>query len=94
MARQKIERRVRCRAPYSCFKPNGVPMRSLEKQALATDELEALRLVDLEGMQQIEAALEMKVSRQTLALILKSARKKVSSCLVNGQALMIDVDDN
>jgi predicted DNA-binding protein (UPF0251 family) len=65
-------------------------MRSLEQQTLAADELEALRLVDLEGMQEIQAAVEMKVSRQTLALILKSARKKVSRCLVHGQALMLD----
>lgn len=90
MARNKIERRICCKAPFSCFKPNGVPMRSLKKHVLAADELEALRLVDVEGLQQIEAAVQMEVSRQTLALILKSARKKVSTCLVFGHALMLD----
>lgn len=87
MPRKKIVRQIACTAPFACFKPNGVPLRSLDRQTLAADELEAIRLVDLEGLQQIQAANEMAVSRQTLALILKSARKKVASCLVTGQAL-------
>ncbi|WP_411743597.1 DUF134 domain-containing protein [Reinekea sp.] len=85
-----MARRIECSAPYTCFKPNGVPLKLLERQTLAADELEAIRLVDLEGMQQIEAATEMAVSRQTLALILKSGRKKVSASLVLGQALFLE----
>lgn len=65
-------------------------MSELEQQALALDEFEALRLVDLEGMQQQEAAKIMGVSRQTLANLVKAARAKVVDCLVNGKALMMD----
>lgn len=65
-------------------------MAELEKQELALDEFEALRLVDLEGMQQQEAAKVMGVSRQTLANVVKTARSKVVDCLVNGKALMMD----
>jgi uncharacterized protein len=64
-------------------------MSQLEKVQLADDEFEALRLVDLLKMQQQEAAIEMGVSRQTLANILKSARFKVMDCLTQGKALIM-----
>ena len=90
MGRPKVPRHI-CGIPSnSCFKPNKVPMAELEKQELALDEFEALRLVDLEGMQQQEAAKVMGVSRQTLANVVKTARSKVVDCLVNGKALMMD----
>ena len=65
------------------------PMHQLEQVTLAPDEFEALRLVDLQGMQQQEAALVMGVSRQTLANILKKGRYKVVECLSLGKALMM-----
>jgi predicted DNA-binding protein (UPF0251 family) len=65
-------------------------MAALEKIELATDEFEALRLVDFQGMQQQVAAQQMQVSRQTLANILKSGRRKLVGCLLNGNALLID----
>ena len=90
MGRPKVPRHI-CGTPSnSCFKPNKVPMSELEQQALALDEFEALRLVDLEGLQQQEAAKVMGVSRQTLANLVKAARAKVVDCLVNGKALMMD----
>lgn len=89
MGRHKIPRNI-CGTPAdSCFKPNGIPMGQLAQRELAIDEFEALRLVDLEGMQQQEAAIKMQVSRQTLANLVKSAREKVADCLVNGKALMM-----
>jgi predicted DNA-binding protein (UPF0251 family) len=57
------------------------------------EELEALRLVDLEDLTQEEAAARMGVSRKTLWNDLQQARKKVVSALVNGQALHIDGGD-
>jgi len=67
-------------------------MHELEQVALAADEFEALRLVDLEGMQQQEAARLMGVSRQTLANTLKRARYKVVECLSLGKALLMQPD--
>ncbi|WP_238786924.1 DUF134 domain-containing protein [Ferrimonas lipolytica] len=84
-----MPRTVCGRPANSCFKPNGVPMPKLEQVPLAADEFEALRLVDLQGMQQKQAAEQMEVSRQTLANIVKSARLKVVDCLANGKALMM-----
>ncbi|MBF9002652.1 MULTISPECIES: DUF134 domain-containing protein [Vibrio] len=87
MARPKLPRNICGRPTNSCFKPNGIPVSELEEIQLELDEFEALRLVDLEGMQQQVAAIEMGVSRQTLANLVKSARKKVIDCIVNSKAL-------
>lgn len=72
------------------FKPAGIPARELEEVALTLDEMEALRLADLEGLYQEDAALRMNVSRQTLANILASARRKTAETLVYGKALRIE----
>jgi predicted DNA-binding protein (UPF0251 family) len=65
-------------------------MRMLEQVALTVDELEALRLADLEGLYQEQAAEEMGVSRQTFGRILEAAHKKVADALVGGKALSIE----
>jgi len=54
------------------------------------DELEAIRLADLHGLYQEDAAKQMNVSRQTLGRILESAHKKIADTLVNGKALLIE----
>ena len=57
---------------------------------LTLEEFEAIRLVDLEGMDQEEAAFQMGVSRKTLWNDLKSARKKIATALINGYAIRIE----
>ncbi|OFW83542.1 MAG: hypothetical protein A2018_03650 [Alphaproteobacteria bacterium GWF2_58_20] len=57
---------------------------------LFPDELEALRLADLEGLYQDAAAEVMGVSRPTFARILLSARKKVSDALFHAKSLSIN----
>jgi len=53
------------------------------------DEFEAIRLTDLEGLYQADAAEKMNISRQTLGRILESAHKKIADALVHGKALLI-----
>jgi len=53
------------------------------------DELEALRLVDYQGLTQEEAAERMRISRGTVWRCLDSARKKVVAMLVEGRELII-----
>ena len=72
------------------FKPRGVPLCELEVVTLSLDELEALRLADLEGLYQEEAAMKMKVSRPTFARIIESARRKAAEALVKGKALKLE----
>jgi uncharacterized protein len=89
MPRPLICRRVSGCPRSGYFKPAGVPFSDLEEVRLTRDELEALRLADLEGMYQAEAAEKMGVSRQTFGNIVESARRKVADVLVNGRALRI-----
>jgi uncharacterized protein len=72
------------------FKPQGIPMFQLEQVVLGVDEYEALRLVDLEGLQQKDAAERMKVSRATCARILEDAHRKVAEALTAGKAIRIE----
>lgn len=90
MGRSKNCRRVRCLPDVNYFKPGGVPLSSLEESVLLVDELEAIRLADLEGLYQEDAAQYMNVSRQTFGKIIKSAHNKVAEALVNGKALRIE----
>jgi predicted Zn-ribbon and HTH transcriptional regulator len=57
---------------------------------LGVDEIEALRLCDLDGLYHDKAAELIGVSRQTLGRILEQARKKVIEALVQGKALRIE----
>jgi uncharacterized protein len=93
MARPKNCRMV-CELPgVVYFKPRGIPMMDLEEVVLAVDELEAIRLADLEGLYQEAAAERMKVSRPTFGRIIESAHKKVAEALVQGKALKIEGGD-
>ena len=57
---------------------------------LKPDEVEALRLADLEDLYQEEAAASMGISRQTFGRILERAHKKVADAILNGKALKIE----
>ncbi len=93
MVRPMICRRVACDVPVRYFKPQGVPMRGLDEIALSLDEVEAMRLTDIEDLYQADAALKMGVSRQTLGNILARAHKKVAAALIEGKALRISIAD-
>lgn len=66
-------------------------MSSLNYVVLSHEELEALRLKNVLGLEQTTAAKEMKTSQSTFQRILSSAYKKVSKALVNGEAIKIDI---
>ena len=72
------------------FKPAGVPAKYLTQVTVHLDELEALRLVNIEGLDQEQAAQQMGVSRPTVGRMLKEARRKITQALVNGEALLLE----
>ena len=72
------------------FKPAGIPVRLLEEVVLALDELEALRLADLNGLYQEQAAEQMKISRPTFSRVIELARRKVADALIHGKALRLE----
>ena len=90
MGRPKNCRRVRFLPDSKYFKPRGIPLSVLEEIILTVDECEAIRLADLEGLYQEQAAEKMAVSRQTFGRIIESAHKKVAEALVEGKALKIE----
>jgi len=93
MARPRNCRRVGSMPGSNYFKPRGIPLSMLEEVILSVDEFEAIRLADLEGFYQAQAAERMKVSRQTFGRIVESAHKKVAEVLVTGKALKIEGGD-
>ena len=82
-------RRVSGQPRSFLFKPCGVPFRELQETCLTLDELEAVRLADLEELYQEEAASRMGVSRQTFGNIIRSAHGKIADALVNAKSLKI-----
>ena len=90
MPRPPFQRCVGGQPRFRCFKPAGVPARTLDEVILAVDEYEVIRLADLEGLYQEQVADRMGVSRQTVGRILEIARRKVTDALVNGKALRIE----
>ena len=90
MARPKKCRWVCCEPSVTFFKPRGIPLTELERTSLAVDELEALRLKDLDGLDQEKAAAAMNVSQPTFHRILESAHNRIADALVNGKAIRIE----
>ena len=72
------------------FKPRGIPLRELEEVVLLPDELEALKLYEVDGLEQIEASERMKISQPTFARLLGSANKKIAEAIIKGKAIKIE----
>jgi uncharacterized protein len=83
-------RRVAFVPGVTYFKPAGIPLSTLEEIQLTVEEIEAIRLKDLEGMEQEQGAEEMNISRQTFQRVLSAARQKVADALLNGKAIKIE----
>jgi len=73
--------------PITGLTPN--PPGNLESIFIDRAELEAFRLVDLEGLSQEEAGTKMGVSRGTVWRLLQSARRKTAQALTEGRPLQI-----
>lgn len=64
-----------------------------EPITMGLDEYEVIRLIDLEGLQQEQAAVQMGVARTTVQSIYNTARRKLADCVVNGKLLRIEGGD-
>jgi predicted DNA-binding protein (UPF0251 family) len=90
MVRPRLCRRVRFNPNVTYFKPRGIPLRELKETILNVDEFEAVRLKDLEGLEQEQCAEKMNISQPTFHRLVLSARKKISDAIVNGKAIKIE----
>ena len=90
MSRPFCCRRIAGKPAVPIFKPIGIPVCEIEEVVVALDEFEAMRLADLDGMYQEQAAEQMNVSRPTFSRIIESAHRKMADALVHGKALRIE----
>ena len=93
MPRPTKKRRIENIPQVKYFKPAGIPMRKLKEVNLNMEEVEAIRLKDMEGLIQQECADKMEVSRPTFQRILRSAREKIAQALIKGQSIKFQGGD-
>jgi len=89
MPRPKQHRTISSPPIMQGYKPFGIPRNALESITLLYDEYEAIRLLDYLGMNQEQAAEQMKVSRPTLTRIYEKARKSIAEAFVKGKMIII-----
>ncbi|MBT4349386.1 DUF134 domain-containing protein [bacterium] len=90
LGRPRLNRRVRFDPMVRYFKPRGVRMIDLEEVVLTNEEIEALRLKNINDYDQITCAKKMNTSQSTFQRILSLAYKKISIALIEGKAIKID----
>jgi len=89
MVRPRRIRRIFFQPDVTYFKPAGISMVRLKEIVLSFDELEVIRLIDAEGMEQSKAGKKMKISQSTLSRLLREARKKLAEAITKGYAIKI-----
>lgn len=90
IGRPPRRRRVAFIPKITYFKPAGIPLRILEEVCFSVEEAEAIRLKDLEGLEQEQCAEKMNISRPTFHRVLRSARQKTADALLKGKAIRIE----
>jgi len=88
--RPKIKRKIGFLPEITYFKPAGIPLRYLTEVVLTVDEVEAMRLAELNDLDQEIAAKKMSISRVTFLRILHTAHKKIAEGLIYGKAIKIE----
>ncbi len=72
------------------FKPAAIHLSELQTVRLGLDELEAMRLCDVEGLDQSQAGVHMAVSRGTVQRLLARGRRKLVEALIANQAVVVE----
>lgn len=90
MVRPTKHRLVTSMPEVTFYKPAGIPLELLKEVRISVEEMEAIRLKDLEGLEQEAAAQRMNISRATFQRILYAAHKKIAWSLNHGQAIRIE----
>ena len=84
-----MRRRLRGTPGVVFYKPQGVPLNSLEVIEISLEEYEALRLRYVEKLNQVECAKQMNTSQSTFQRILSRALTHTSQAIVRGNAIRI-----
>jgi len=89
-ARPVIDKIIKTIPLYVYYKPHGIPLDKLREEVLNLEEIEALNLKDSQDLDQKNAAEKMGISRSTFQRLLKSARKKIITALIEGKAIRFE----
>lgn len=89
MVRRKKCRKIFLETGYKYFKPQKVPLSKLDYLEIGIDEFEAIRLANIEKLSQNEAEKMMGIPQATFSRLLSGARKKISTCIIEGKPLRI-----
>lgn len=84
VSKVQIPPRVKGFIPIGYYKDQSEPVQ------LNIEEFEVIRLLDYEGLSQIEAAKIMQISRPTLTRIYERARNKVATALTEAHQILIE----
>ncbi len=90
MVRPIKERAIEKMPPVLHYKPAGVPLREMEETILTIDEMEAIRLADIEQLDQAAAAERMEISAPTFNRMVNTAHQKIAAALWQGNALRVE----
>jgi predicted DNA-binding protein (UPF0251 family) len=89
MVRPKCNKKVDFCPKYKEFKPEGCTL-GVDLVYIEKEEAEALRLKNIENLDQKNAAMKMGISQSTFQRILSSAYKKVSVALIEGKIIKLN----
>ena len=90
MVRPQRPRRLFFQPDIFYFKPQGVPLRFLQQVDLKPDEIEAIKLHNVDNLTHQQAAHAMAVSQPTFTRILNRANRKIAKALIYGYAIRIE----
>ncbi len=85
--RPRVRRMIEGQGESRCYEPCCCPGEDGAGIALNPEEIELIRLIDLEGLEQEEAAAKLGVSRKTVWRDIHEARRKIADALVNGKGI-------
>lgn len=94
MPRPRKQRRCRRYVADRVYKPQGIPLREIDTSFLSLDQFEALRLCDVDGLDQEAAGRKMGVSRGTIQRLLYSGRKQVLEAILANNAIVINLQES
>lgn len=87
--RPRVRRMISGSPESRCFQPRCSRDENLAVISLSPEEIELIRLIDIDGLEQEEAAQKLGVSRKTAWRDLQEVRRKIADALVNGKGIEI-----
>ena len=90
MMRPKKQRHINFDPEVTFFKPQGVPLKEIEEVEISHAEIEAIRLKNVEGLDQHACAEKMRISQSTFQRLLVLANQKIAEALIGGKAIKIE----